>query len=62
METVLTRNCDDDNSDGDNENINKFLSLGSRRVIVVLQRSAKSKQQGEEQDDCGTKRWLVKTL
>ena len=54
MVTVLTGNCDDDNSDGDNENINKFLSLGSRRVIVVLQRSAKSKQQGEEQDDCGT--------
>lgn len=52
--TVLTGNCDDDNSDSDNENINKLISLDSRRVIVVLQRSAKSKQQGEEQDDCGT--------
>lgn len=54
MKIVLTGNCDDDNSDGDNENINKLLSLDSRRVIVFLQRSAKSKQQGEEQDDCGT--------
>ena len=51
---LLTGDCDDNNRDGDDENINKLLSLDSRRVIVVLQRSAKSKQQGEEQDDCGT--------
>lgn len=52
--TPLTRNCNNDDSNSDNENINKLHSFDRRTGMVVLEVCNKPKKQDKKQNDCRT--------
>ena len=47
----LTRNCNDNHSNSDNENVNKLLSLFSRTSRVPVEGGDESEEQSKEKDN-----------